>query len=78
MSYGRPMADLVQRTDMTAGVDLIAALATPYSYSALAVIRLSGRDCILRIADHFSDPNPLVSSPGYTLHHGYLVDGKTS
>ncbi len=53
--------------------DCIAALATPYSQSALAVVRLSGNDCIARLAPLVSEAGELSAASGNTLHHGFIA-----
>ncbi|WP_028972535.1 tRNA uridine-5-carboxymethylaminomethyl(34) synthesis GTPase MnmE [Spirochaeta cellobiosiphila] len=63
------MKDLEYQTE-----DLIAALATPWGESALAIIRTSGPDCIRTISSIFSQPEKLLESNGYTIHYGYLLD----
>ncbi|RKX76459.1 MAG: tRNA uridine-5-carboxymethylaminomethyl(34) synthesis GTPase MnmE [Spirochaetes bacterium] len=55
----------------------IAALATPWGQSALAVIRTSGTGCIEKIAGIFSNRENLLRAPGYTLVHGNLFDPQT-
>lgn len=52
----------------------IAALATPYGRSALAVIRTSGNG-VIGIVDQLFVGGSLSDSPGRTLHHGRLLDG---
>ena len=54
----------------------IAALATPFGRSALAVIRTSGDELIDRIAALFSEGEKLRAAEGHTLHHGVLRDGR--
>jgi len=56
--------------------DRIAALATPYAESALAVVRVSGADSISGIGSVFSRQGALAAAPGNTIHHGYLIDGE--
>lgn len=56
--------------------DCIAALATPYSQAALAVIRLSGNDCVGRVAPLVSGAGDLAATAGNTVHHGYITDGR--
>ena len=58
--------------------DRIAALATPYAESALAVVRVSGAGSIAAIASVFSRPEALTTAPGNTIHHGYLSEGGSS
>jgi tRNA modification GTPase len=58
----------------------IAALATPLGESALALIRTSGggegRNAIAFLARVFSRPAALLSTPGNSIVHGGIVDGK--
>ena len=53
--------------------DPIAALATPWSASALAVVRTSGPDSIEKIATVFSRPDELIRAAGNTVLHGTLL-----
>lgn len=55
--------------------DLIAALATPWAESALAVIRTSGPECIDRVSPLFSRPEKLNNAAGNTIVYGHIVDG---
>ncbi|MDX9800983.1 MAG: tRNA uridine-5-carboxymethylaminomethyl(34) synthesis GTPase MnmE [Spirochaetia bacterium] len=57
--------------------DMIAALATPWGESALAVIRTSGDGCIDTISPFFRGRETLASAGGYTMHYGKLVDPHT-
>lgn len=54
--------------------DLICALATPWSPSALAVIRTTGVGCIEAFSPFFSRPVALKNAPGHTALHGRVVD----
>jgi tRNA U34 5-carboxymethylaminomethyl modifying GTPase MnmE/TrmE len=59
--------------------DSIIALATPWGESALAVIRLSGKDS-LGLLDSLFRPasaglGTLGSCPGHTLHRGAILAG---
>ena len=54
--------------------DPIAALATPWGESAIAVIRLSGSGC-LALLDRLFRPAGLAAPPARALHHGHLHDG---
>ncbi|MEA3506670.1 MAG: tRNA uridine-5-carboxymethylaminomethyl(34) synthesis GTPase MnmE [Elusimicrobiota bacterium] len=57
--------------------DTIAALATPFGISALAVIRLTGPEAI-SITDRLfipSDKRDLKSAQTRTIHHGKITDG---
>ncbi|MFW6214919.1 MAG: tRNA uridine-5-carboxymethylaminomethyl(34) synthesis GTPase MnmE [Alkalispirochaetaceae bacterium] len=54
----------------------IAALATPYGRSAIAVIRAGGSGIIERIDPLFRGRGSLLKARGHTLHHGTLVDGE--
>jgi tRNA modification GTPase len=56
--------------------DPIAALATPFGRSALAVIRTSGPGVIESFASFFSGGDRIREAPGHTLHHGTLFDGE--
>lgn len=51
--------------------DLIAALATPPGYAGLAVIRLSGKGAIEKVAGFMSPPG-LESVTGNSLRYGYF------
>lgn len=57
--------------------DLIAALATPWAESALAVIRTSGPKCINAISEIFSARNKLEKAEGNSIVYGHILDGKT-
>jgi len=63
------MKDLEYQTE-----DLIAALATPWGESALAVIRTSGPGCIGAVATVFSRPEALKRAEGFTIHYGFILD----
>lgn len=52
----------------------IAAIATALAPSALAVIRVSGKNCIQLVSSVFSRPEALLKAPGYTLVHGWIVE----
>lgn len=54
--------------------DTIVALATPQGVSAIAVIRLSGKDSIRITQQLFSGKN-LEAQPSHTLHFGTIKDG---
>jgi len=54
--------------------DIITAIATPPGNSALAIIRISGKNCI-EIADKiFIGKKPLVESDSHTIHYGKVID----
>jgi tRNA modification GTPase len=57
--------------------DPIAALATPWGESALAVIRISGKDSLslLERLFRFPDGGSLSESRGYRLRLGHFVEG---
>ncbi len=57
--------------------DDIAALATPWAESALAVVRTSGQGSIQKITELFSGKHPLSLARGHTLHRGYLHNPKS-
>ncbi|HUX22164.1 MAG TPA: tRNA uridine-5-carboxymethylaminomethyl(34) synthesis GTPase MnmE [Spirochaetia bacterium] len=65
------MKDLAYDPDET-----IAALATPWGESALAVIRTSGQGSIDKLASVFSKPEALRSAPGNSLIHGRILAPK--
>ena len=56
--------------------DLIAALATPWGESALAVIRTSGTGSIDKVASIFKGNKDITKLPGYSLAFGMLRDGE--
>ena len=67
--------------------DSIAALASAWGESAIAVIRVSGRDSLQRLAGLFrtragagqgaaAGSGRLAETPGHTLRHGLLVDAE--
>ncbi|PCJ63865.1 MAG: tRNA uridine-5-carboxymethylaminomethyl(34) synthesis GTPase MnmE [Bacteroidetes bacterium] len=58
---------------MTNLEDTIAAPATPAGVSALAVVRVSGKDAIA-IANQCFDKD-ISQADGYTIHYGHIVDG---
>jgi tRNA modification GTPase len=66
--YFRPMAP-------SSYSDTIVALATAQGISAIAVIRLSGRDA-LTITDKIFKGKRLENQPTHTVHFGNLVDGE--
>ena len=55
--------------------DTIVALATAQGISAIAVIRLSGEDCIV-LTDKLFQGKDLALQPSHTLHFGNIVDGE--
>ncbi len=57
--------------------DMIAALATPWGESALAVIRTSGDGCIDTLSSCFRGKDNLSDSDGYSLHYGRIIDPDT-
>ena len=54
--------------------DRICALATPWSASALAVIRTTGPGCVDALARFFSRPQALRRAAGHTVVHGRVLD----
>ena len=56
----------------------IAAIATALAPSALAVIRVSGKNCIQLVSSVFSRPEALLKAPGYSLVHGWIVEPNSS
>lgn len=55
-------------------LDPICALATPWSPSALAVIRTTGQGSIEAFSRFFSRPKALLGAPGHSALHGRVVD----
>lgn len=56
--------------------DTICALATPSGVGAIAVIRLSGNDCLTVVDAVFKSPNinkKLAHQKGYTVHFGQII-----
>ncbi len=51
----------------------IYSLATPFSPSALAIVRTSGEGCIDSICNAFSNPERLRKAKSNTLLHGYML-----
>ena len=62
------MNDLAYHQD-----ELICALATGWSQSALGVIRASGEGCIDALKPIFSRPEPLVQAEGHTAVYGHIL-----
>ncbi|MGB1038010.1 MAG: tRNA uridine-5-carboxymethylaminomethyl(34) synthesis GTPase MnmE [Bacteroidia bacterium] len=60
---------------MTNLQDTIVAPATPAGVSALAVVRVSGKEAI-NIANRSFDKD-ISSADGYTIHYGHIIDGDT-
>ncbi len=52
----------------------ITARATPPGEGAIAVIRCTGTGSVELAAEIFSKKRELSESPGYTLHHGKILD----
>lgn len=57
--------------------DTIVALATAQGISAIAVIRLSGKNCI-ELTDRVFKGKKLTEQPSHTLHFGTIKDGETT
>jgi tRNA modification GTPase len=57
--------------------DTIAALATPWGTSALALIRASGTGCIEQLSALFRPSGRLTAAAGNTTVHGVLFDPQT-
>ncbi len=58
--------------------DPIAALATPFGRSALAVVRCSGEGCLRLLAPAFSRPAALLEAESHTVLYGRLLDRTTA
>lgn len=56
--------------------DTIVALATAPGVGAIAVIRLSGKDCI-QVVDGVFEGSDLTSKKSHTVHFGHIKDGNT-
>ena len=54
--------------------DMIAALATPWGESAIAVIRTTGQGCIETLSSVFSGKKNLDKTPPYSMSYGTLKD----
>lgn len=52
----------------------IAAIATALAPSALALIRISGKNCIELLSKVFSRPKALTQGEGNTIVYGWIVD----
>lgn len=52
----------------------IAAIATALAPSALALIRISGKNCIKLLSKVFSRPKALTQAEGNTIVYGWIVD----
>lgn len=52
----------------------IAAIATALAPSALALIRISGKNCIELLSKVFSRPKALTQTEGNTIVYGWIVD----
>ena len=63
------MKDLEYNTD-----DCIAALATGWEESAIAVIRTSGSGCLEKAAGIFSNGRGLLEAGGSTIVYGFVVE----
>ena len=66
------MKELEYNTD-----DSIAALATGWEESALAVIRTSGSDCIQRASEVFSNSSSLLAAEGGRVVYGFVINPDT-
>lgn len=54
----------------------IAAIATALAPSALAIIRVSGKNCIELLSKVFSRPKALNQAEGNTIVYGWIVDSE--
>lgn len=55
-------------------VDTITAIATAAGESALAIVRVSGRDAVAVADKVFRGRTPLAAAAGFTVHYGHAVD----
>ena len=53
----------------------ICAIATALNPGAIGIVRASGKECIELASKFFSRPQALIKAPGYTLVHGWILDG---
>jgi len=53
--------------------ELICALATGWSQSALGVIRASGAGTLSAVKPYFSNPSALENADGYSIVYGYIL-----
>jgi tRNA modification GTPase len=67
--YSSKMKDLSYDTDRP-----IAALATPWGRSAIAVVRTSGEGCLDLLARTFSRPAALSGAKSHSLTYGHMLD----
>ena len=54
--------------------DPIAAIATPLSPGALAIVRASGKNCVQLVSKVFSRPKALLEAEGNTIVYGWIVE----
>lgn len=54
--------------------DTITAIATAPGESALAIVRVSGRDAIAVADSVFRGRGPLAQAPGFTVHYGHVMN----
>ena len=66
----------MKQEQLTSNTDTIVALATPPGTSAIAVVRLSGPDCI-EICDKIFFGAKLTKQASHTLHFGTIRDGES-
>lgn len=55
----------------------ISAIATALAPGALGIVRVSGKNAIELIANVFSRPKALLNAAGYTMVHGWIIDGNS-
>ncbi|GHT71042.1 tRNA modification GTPase MnmE [Spirochaetia bacterium] len=56
----------------------IAAFATPLAESALALIRVSGKNTFELLARVFSRPEKLLNAPGHSIVHGWIIENSNT
>jgi tRNA modification GTPase len=56
--------------------DTIVAIATPLGTGAISIVRMSGPEAIALADKAFRGNSTLSETPGYTIRHGRMVDGK--
>ncbi len=57
-------------------MDTICAIATPRGKGGISVIRVSGDDAFVITKKIFSSKKDLEKAPGYSILHGFIMDGE--
>lgn len=56
--------------------DTIAAISTGMSNSGIGIVRISGEDAFHIIDRIYKGKKKLSEEPGYTIHHGFIMNGE--